>query len=47
MSRAALAFARLIGAATLELDSDCGHLAVGCGEPRVAPRVAQFLRTGE
>ncbi len=40
----ALDFAKLLQASTLELDSDCGHLAPGCDEGKVAPRVAAFLK---
>ncbi len=39
----ALDFAKLLKAGTLELDSDCGHLATGCEQPTVAAAVAQFL----
>ncbi|MFB3827401.1 MAG: alpha/beta fold hydrolase [Bryobacteraceae bacterium] len=41
--RPALEFAKLLQAATLELDSDCGHLSPGCEESKVVPRVAAFL----
>ena len=43
----ALAFARLLGAQTLVLDSDCGHLAPGCELPKVSPVIAAFLAEGE
>lgn len=39
----ALAFARLIHAQTLVLHSDCGHMAPGCEQPKVASAVDQFL----
>jgi homoserine O-acetyltransferase len=39
----ALGFARLLHAKTLELDSDCGHLAPGCESGKVGAAVAQFL----
>jgi homoserine O-acetyltransferase len=39
----ALGFARLLHAKTLELDSDCGHLAPGCEAGKVGAAVAQFL----
>jgi len=39
----ALAFARLLQAPTLELDSDCGHLANGCQAPKVDAAVERFL----
>jgi homoserine acetyltransferase len=41
--RPALDFARLIQAHTLELDSDCGHLAPGCESAKVNPAVGRFL----
>lgn len=40
----ALAFAELINARTLTLDSDCGHLCVGCEMDTVKQAVAQFLK---
>jgi homoserine O-acetyltransferase len=39
----ALAFARLLQAHTLELDSDCGHLAIGCQAAKVNTAVERFL----
>ncbi|MFN7996709.1 MAG: alpha/beta fold hydrolase [Bryobacteraceae bacterium] len=39
----ALEFARLAKARTLELQSDCGHLAPGCELPKVSAAIAQFL----
>lgn len=39
----ALDFARLIGAKTLVLESDCGHLAVGCEAAKLNPIVRAFL----
>jgi homoserine O-acetyltransferase len=39
----ALAFARLMKARTLELDSDCGHVAPDCESAKVAAAVAKFL----
>jgi homoserine O-acetyltransferase len=39
----ALEFARLLRASTLELDSDCGHLAPSCEGQRVNQAVAAFL----
>jgi homoserine O-acetyltransferase len=39
----ALEFARLLHSATLELDSDCGHLAPSCDSSRVNQAVAAFL----
>lgn len=39
----ALDFAALIGAQTLVLDSDCGHLAVGCRLKEVGQAIARFL----
>jgi homoserine O-acetyltransferase len=39
----ALAFARLMNARTLELDSDCGHVAPDCESAKVAAAVAKFL----
>ena len=40
----ALEFARLLPAKTLELDSDCGHLAPSCEYEKVNAAVAQFLQ---
>ena len=39
----ALAFARLLKARTLELDSDCGHVAPDCESSKVGAAVAEFL----
>jgi homoserine O-acetyltransferase len=39
----ALDFAKLLKARTLELDSDCGHLAVGCEEAKIGAAIARFL----
>ena len=39
----ALAFARLLKARTLELDSDCGHLTPDCESAKVDAAVAKFL----
>lgn len=39
----ALAFAGLLHAETLVLDSDCGHLAAVCEADRVSRRVSEFL----
>ncbi len=39
----ALAFARLLQAHTLELDSDCGHLATDCQAAKVDAGVERFL----
>ncbi|HKW96701.1 MAG TPA: alpha/beta fold hydrolase [Bryobacteraceae bacterium] len=39
----ALAFARLIHAPTLEIDSDCGHLISDCEAPKVNAAAAKFL----
>jgi homoserine O-acetyltransferase len=39
----ALDFAPLIGAKTLILESDCGHLAPGCEMGKMAPAVRAFL----
>ena len=43
----ALAFARLTGAKTLVLASDCGHMAPGCEIGKVSPAIAAFLAQGE
>jgi len=40
----ALEFARLLQAKTLELDSDCGHLAPSCEYQKVNAAVAEFLQ---
>ena len=39
----ALAFARLLHARTLELDSDCGHLATDCESAKVGAAIAELL----
>lgn len=39
----ALAFARLLQAPSLELESDCGHLSPGCEAKKVNAAVASFL----
>lgn len=39
----ALAFARLVHAQTLVLESDCGHMAPGCEIAKVSPVIAAFL----
>jgi homoserine O-acetyltransferase len=39
----ALDFAQRIGAKTLVLESDCGHLAPGCEADKVNPAVREFL----
>ena len=39
----ALEFARRIGAETLELGNDCGHLAVGCDRDRSNETIREFL----
>jgi len=39
----ALAFARLLHAHTLELDSDCGHLVTDCESSKVGAAIAAFL----
>jgi len=39
----ALHFAHLLGAKTLELDSDCGHISDGCEARLVNSAVAEFL----
>jgi homoserine O-acetyltransferase len=41
--RPALDFAPLIGARTLVLESDCGHLSPGCEMSTMAPAVRAFL----
>ena len=41
----ALEFAYLINAKTLELDSDCGHLAVGCELEKVSKAIRNFWKT--
>ncbi len=39
----AMDFANLLGAKTLLLTSDCGHVAFGCEAERVGPAVSSFL----
>lgn len=39
----ALAFARLLRARTLELDSDCGHQAFQCEAVKLSAAIAQFI----
>jgi homoserine O-acetyltransferase len=39
----ALEFAKLLGAKTLLLTSDCGHLAPGCEADKLNPAVRAFL----
>jgi homoserine O-acetyltransferase len=39
----ALAFARLLHARTLPLDSDCGHLVTDCESVKVGAAIAEFL----
>jgi homoserine O-acetyltransferase len=39
----ALALARLVNARTLELDSDCGHIAFQCEMARISAVIAEFL----
>jgi len=39
----ALAFAKMTGSALLALNSDCGHLVVGCERARVNDSVRTFL----
>ena len=39
----ALDFARLLKAQTLELESDCGHIATGCESQKINQTVAAFL----
>lgn len=39
----ALDFAELVGAGSLELESDCGHLAPGCETERLEDVVRRFL----
>ena len=39
----AIQFAALIGADSIELDSDCGHLSPGCEAERLAQIVKAFL----
>jgi homoserine O-acetyltransferase len=42
----ALDFARLLGAPTLALESDCGHMAPSCERETVNQAVARFLEEG-
>jgi homoserine O-acetyltransferase len=37
-------FAALLNAPILELESECGHLAPGCENSKLAPAIADFLR---
>ena len=39
----ALAFARILGASTMELDSNCGHVVTDCEQTKIATAIAQFL----
>jgi homoserine O-acetyltransferase len=39
----ALDFAALMGARTLVLEGDCGHLAIGCEAATLNPAVRAFL----
>jgi homoserine O-acetyltransferase/O-succinyltransferase len=39
-----LQFAKLIKAQMLQLDSNCGHIAVSCEESRIGEAVARFLQ---
>jgi homoserine O-acetyltransferase len=39
----ALAFARLLRAQTLELDSDCGHLVTDCESSKIGTAIAEFV----
>jgi homoserine O-acetyltransferase len=39
----ALDYGKLLKARTLELNSDCGHLAVGCEEAKIGAAIARFL----
>ena len=43
----ALAFARRIGARTIVLQGDCGHIATGCEATTLDPQVRAFLDAGE
>jgi homoserine O-acetyltransferase len=40
----AIDFASLLQAPMLELESDCGHLAPSCEQPKVAAAIAEFLQ---
>jgi len=40
----ALEFAKLLGAESLVLDSECGHVITACEAKRIAERVGEFLR---
>jgi homoserine O-acetyltransferase len=37
-------FAKLLHAPVLELESDCGHLATGCENQKLAAAVSDFLK---
>jgi homoserine O-acetyltransferase len=39
----ALAFARLLRASTMELDSNCGHVVTDCEQAKIGAAIAQFL----
>jgi len=39
----ALAFARMLAASTMELDSDCGHVVTSCEQAKIGAAIAQFL----
>ena len=39
----ALAFARLLRASTMELDSDCGHIVTSCEQAKIGKAIAEFL----
>jgi homoserine acetyltransferase len=39
----ALGFARMLGASTMELDSDCGHVVTDCEQTKIGTAIAQFL----
>jgi homoserine O-acetyltransferase len=39
----ALAFARMLRASTMELDSDCGHVVTDCEQAKIGAAIAQFL----
>ncbi len=39
----ALAFARLLHAPTVELDSDCGHVVTSCEEAKIGAAITDFL----
>ena len=42
--RPAVEFARLVLARTIELESDCGHMAIWCEQEDVYPQIARFLK---